>query len=255
MPGEDELGDDDLLRYARHVILDEMGEEGQARLLRSRIAIVGAGGIGSPALLYLAAAGIGTIRLFDDDAVDRTNLQRQIAHDDAGVGRPKAESAAARARAINPAITIEPVAQRITPENAAASFDGCDLVLDGTDSHAARLLISDACRTLRIPLVSASVVRFEGQLTTLAPHLGGPCYRCLFPAEPAPGIVPRCDTAGILGPVAGVMGSLQAVEAVKQLAGIGTTMVGRLMLYDALDQTMRVIATKRDPRCPACGGD
>ena len=250
----DELSDADLERYARHVILDEIGEEGQIALLEAKVCVVGAGGLGSPVLLYLAAAGVGTIGLVDFDRVDRTNLQRQIAHTDAAAGTPKAESAAARARAINPAIRIAPHDVKLTPETVEDVLAPYDLVVDGTDNFTVRLLLNDACYLMKKPLVSASVVRFEGQLSTYRAFEEGPCYRCLFDAEPTEGLVPRCDTAGILGPVAGVMGTLQATEVLKQITGLGSGMVGKLMLFDALDYSMQIIKTRKNPDCPLCGG-
>ena len=249
----EELSDADLERYARHVILDEIGEEGQIALLRSKVCIVGAGGLGSPVLLYLAAAGIGRIGLVDFDSVDRTNLQRQIAHTEDGVGRSKVESAAARARALNPTIAIEAHETRLDADNVLSVIDPYDLIVDGTDNYTVRVLLNDACYLSRKPLVSASVVRFEGQLSTFRAYEGGACYRCVFPEAPADGVVARCDTAGILGPVAGVMGTLQATEVIKQILGLGTGMAGRLMLYDALDNDMRMIRTPKNPACPLCG--
>lgn len=249
----EELSDADLERYARHVILDEIGEEGQIALLRSKVCIVGAGGLGSPVLLYLAAAGIGRIGLVDFDSVDRTNLQRQIAHTEDSVGRSKVESAAARARALNPTIAIETHETRLDADNVLSVIAPYDLIVDGTDNYTVRVLLNDACYLSRKPLVSASVVRFEGQLSTFRAYEGGACYRCVFPEAPADGVVARCDTAGILGPVAGVMGTLQATEVIKQILGLGTGMAGRLMLYDALDNDMRMIRTPKNPACPLCG--
>jgi len=249
----EELSDADLERYARHVILDEIGEEGQIRLLESKVCVVGAGGLGSPVLLYLAAAGVGTIGLVDFDRVDRTNLQRQIAHTDAATGSPKADSAVARARAINPAISITPHDVKLTPDTIEDVLRPYDLVVDGTDNFTVRLLLNDACYLMQKPLVSASVVRFEGQLSTYRAFQEGPCYRCLFDAEPTEGLVPRCDTAGILGPVAGVMGTLQATEVLKQITGLGSGMVGKLMLFDALDYSMQIIKTRKNPDCALCG--
>lgn len=249
----EELSDADLERYARHVILDEIGEEGQVALLKSKVLIVGAGGLGSPVLMYLAAAGIGRIGLVDFDAVDRTNLQRQIAHTEESVGKSKVESAAARARALNPTITIDALEMRLDAENVQSVIEPYDLVVDGTDNYTIRVLLNDACFFARKPLVSASVVRFEGQLSTFRAHEGGACYRCVFPEAPADGVVARCDTAGILGPVAGVMGTLEATEVIKQILGLGTGMVGRLMLYDSLDNDMRMIKTPKNPACPLCG--
>lgn len=249
----DDLSDADLERYARHVILDEIGEEGQVALLQSKVCIVGAGGLGSPVLMYLAGAGIGRIGLVDFDTVDRTNLQRQIAHTEDSVGTSKVESAAARARALNPTIAIDALETKLDAENIQSVIAPYDLIVDGTDNYAIRILLNDACFFAKKPLVSASVVRFEGQLSTFRAYEGGACYRCVFPEAPADGVVARCDTAGILGPVAGVMGTLQATEVIKQILGLGTGMVGRLMLYDALDTDMRMIKTPKNPACPLCG--
>jgi molybdopterin/thiamine biosynthesis adenylyltransferase len=249
----EELSDADLERYARHVILDEIGEEGQVVLLRSKVCIVGAGGLGSPVLMYLAAAGIGRIGLVDFDTVDRTNLQRQIAHTEDSVGISKVASAATRARALNPTITIDAIERKLDAETVQSVIEPYDLVIDGTDNYAIRILLNDACFFAKKPLVSASVVRFEGQMSTFRAYEGGACYRCVFPEAPAEGVVARCDTAGILGPVAGVMGTLQATEVIKQILGLGTGMVGRLMLYDALDNDMRMIKTPKNPACPLCG--
>lgn len=249
----EELSDADLERYARHVILDEIGEDGQIALLQASVCVVGAGGLGSPVLLYLAAAGIGRIGLVDFDTVDRTNLQRQIAHTEDSVGQSKVASAAARARALNPTITIDALETKLDAGTIQSVIAPYDLIVDGTDNYTVRILLNDACFFAKKPLVSASVVRFEGQLSTFRAYEGGACYRCVFPEAPADGVVARCDTAGILGPVAGVMGTLQATEVIKQILGLGTGMVGRLMLYDALDNDMRMIRTPKNPACPLCG--
>lgn len=256
---DDELTDDQLERYARHVILDEVGEEGQLTLLRSRVLVVGAGGLGSPVLLYLAAAGVGTLGIVDHDTVDVTNLQRQIIHTDEDVGEAKVKSAAERIEALNPEVEVIQHRARFTAANARELAADYDLVVDGSDNFAARYLTNDACYLARRPLVSAALVRFEGQLATYKAYETNadgeayPCYRCLFPTPPDPNLVPRCDTVGIFGAVAGVMGTLQAVEALKELLGLGTGMAGRLLLFDALDQTFRTIRTRHDPDCPLCG--
>ncbi len=250
---DDDLTDEQLERYARHVILDEVGEEGQLKLLRSRVLVVGAGGLGSPALLYLAAAGVGTLGIVDHDTVDITNLQRQIIHTDEDVGEAKVRSAAERIEALNPEIEVIEHRARFTAANAMELVAGYDLVVDGSDNFAARYLTNDACFLAKKPLVSAALVRFEGQLSTYKAYETGPCYRCIFPTPPDPNLVPRCDTVGIFGAVAGVMGTLQAVEVLKELLGLGTSMAGRLLLFDALDQTFRTIRTNRDPDCPLCG--
>jgi adenylyltransferase/sulfurtransferase len=241
------------LRYARHLILGEIGEEGQAKLLAARVLVVGAGGLGSPALLYLAAAGVGTLGIADDDVVDLSNLQRQIAHATARIGTPKVESAAAAIAALDPAIRVEAHRVRLTQANVRALVGAYDLVLDGSDNFATRYLLNDACAALRKPLVAASLLRFEGQLSTFKPWTGGPCYRCLHPAAPRPGIIPRCEEAGILGAVAGVMGTLQAVEVVKELLALGDGLSGTLLLYDALATRFTRIRVAKDPDCPTCG--
>jgi molybdopterin-synthase adenylyltransferase len=250
----DDLTDDELERYARHVILEEVGEEGQIKLLDSKVLVVGAGGLGAPVLMYLAAAGIGTLGIVDHDVVDLSNLQRQIIHSVDDIGRPKTRSAAERLETINPDITIIEHRTRLTANNAAELFADYDLIVDGSDNFAARYLCNDTCYSLKKPLVSAALVRFEGQLSTFKAYDGGPCYRCLFPEPPDPDMVPRCDTVGIFGAVAGVMGSLQATEVLKELLGLGTSMSGQLLLFDALDQTFRKIKVPKDPDCRTCGG-
>jgi len=242
------------LRYARHLILGEIGEEGQAKLLAARVLVVGAGGLGSPALLYLAAAGIGTLGIVDDDRVDTSNLQRQIAHATARIGTPKVESAAAAIAALDPAIRVETHRVRLAEANAQALVGAHDLVVDGSDNFATRYLLNDVCARLRKPLFAASLLRFEGQLSTFKPWTGGPCYRCLHREPPRPGIIPRCEEAGILGAVAGVMGTLQAVEVVKELLGLGESLSGTLILYDALGTRFTRIRVAKDPDCPTCGG-
>ncbi len=251
----DELTDRQLERYARNVILDEVGEEGQLKLLAAKVLVVGAGGLGSPMLLYLAAAGIGTIGIIDNDVVDLTNLQRQVIHTDKGVDQPKVESAAERLRALNPDIVIEPIKSRLGPDNAEAIIARFDIVADGSDNFRTRYLLNDLCYRLKKPLVSAALLRFEAQLSTFKAHLGAPhpCYRCLFPEEPPEDLIPRCEQAGILGPVAGVMGSLQATEVLKEILGIGDSLSGRLVLFDALSLAFREVKFKRDPGCPTCG--
>ena len=245
--------EDEIARYSRHILLDEVGGTGQAKLRAARVLIVGAGGLGSPVLLYLAAAGVGTIGLIDDDRVDLSNLQRQIAHTTDRVGTPKVRSAAAAARAINPAVTIEPHETRLTAANALDLIARYDLVCDGSDNFDTRFLVADACTLARRTLVSAAVLRFDGQLSVFKPHTGGPCYRCLHPAPPPPGLVPGCSEAGILGAVTGVMGTLQATETLKEIIGIGDSLSGRLLIWDALGARMRTIRLPRDPACPLCG--
>lgn len=248
-----ELSDEQLERYARHVILQEVGEEGQLALLNARVLVVGAGGLGSPVLLYLAAAGVGTLGIVDHDVVDLSNLQRQVIHSTDEVGDPKVRSAADRIADLNPDIKVIQHRTRLGPSNADELVSDYDIVVDGSDNFEARYLLNDACYRAKRPLVSAALQRFEGQLAVYKAYADGPCYRCLFPAPPDPDLVPRCDTVGILGAVAGVMGCLQATEVLKLILGLGNPLVGRLMLYDALDQTMRTIKTSKDPDCPTCG--
>ncbi|WP_374310308.1 ThiF family adenylyltransferase [Dongia sp.] len=250
-----DLTDRQLERYARNVILDEVGEEGQLKLLAAKVLVVGAGGLGAPMLLYLAAAGIGTIGVIDNDTVDVTNLQRQVIHDDAAVDQPKVESATRRLRALNPDIVIEPIAARLTAANAEEIIGRFDLVADGSDNFTTRYLLNDLCYRLKKPLVSAALLRFEAQISTFKAHLGNPhpCYRCLFPEQPPEDLIPRCEQAGILGPVAGVMGSLQATEVLKEILGIGDSLSGRLLMYDGLGPAFREVRFKRDPQCSTCG--
>lgn len=250
------LNDAQFKRYARHLILDEVGEEGQAKLLAARVLVVGAGGLGSPLLMYLAAAGIGTLGVVDDDEVDLTNLQRQIIHSTANVGTPKVKSAVESLAAINPEVRITPHKLRLKATNARDLIGEYDLVCDGSDNFATRFLLNDACYFGKRPLVAASLLRFEGQLSTFKAYEGtGPCYRCLFREPPPPDLIPRCEEAGILGSVAGVLGTLQATEAIKEILGLGRSMAGRLLIYDALEGTTRSINVPRDPSCPLCGAN
>jgi adenylyltransferase/sulfurtransferase len=249
-----ELSEEQFQRYARHLILDEVGEEGQARLLQSRVLVVGAGGLGSPVLLYLAAAGVGTIGIVDNDRVDLTNLQRQIVHSTPLVGALKVDSARTTLAAINPEIRVATHPARLEAENAAALIGGYDVVADGSDNFATRYLLTDCCRQLRKPLVAAALSPFEGQISTFRPYLGDghPCYRCLFREPPPPDLVPRCEEAGILGAVAGVLGTLQAVEVLKELLGLGESLDGRLLIYDALRVRFHTIRIAKDRDCPTC---
>ena len=248
-----DFSEDDIQRYSRHILLREVGGTGQARLCAARVLVVGAGGLGSPLILYLAAAGVGTIGIVDDDVVDLSNLQRQIAHTTAGIGGAKVASAAAAARAINPGVAIEPHPFRLGPDNVEALVARYDLVCDGTDNFTTRFLLADACALGRRTLVSAAVLRFEGQLSVFKPHAGGPCYRCLFPTAPPPGAVPSCSEAGVLGAVTGVMGTLQATETIKEILGIGESLAGRLLIWDALAASFRTIRLRPDPACALCG--
>jgi molybdopterin/thiamine biosynthesis adenylyltransferase len=246
--------DEQALRYVRQVTVGEIGAAGQERLLGSSAAIVGAGGLGCPALLYLAAAGVGRITVIDSDAVDVTNLQRQIAHRTRDIGRNKARSAADAALALNPTVDVAACGERLTASNAFDLLSGHDVVLDCTDNFAARYVVNDACVLLGTPLVTASVMRFYGQLTVVRPRVG-PCLRCLVPQPPEPGTVPTCAQTGIVGPVAGALGSLQAVEALKVLLGLPDTLVGRMFALDALTFEAEVLEIERDPGCPVCGDE
>jgi adenylyltransferase/sulfurtransferase len=251
--GHGELSDEQLARYARHVVLPEVGEEGQIRLLAARVLVIGAGGLGSPLLLYLAAAGVGTLGIVDDDRVDMSNLQRQVLHATERLGAPKVESARAAVAAANPEIRVETHALRLTAANARALVAGYDLVADGSDNFATRYALNDACLAERKPLVAASLAPFDGQLSTWKGWLAEkPCYRCLFRAPPPAELVPRCETAGILGAVAGVMGTLQAAEVLKELIGIGESLAGSLLLYDALNAGFHRVRVAKDPDCPSC---
>jgi adenylyltransferase/sulfurtransferase len=250
------LSDQELERYARHIVLREVGGAGQAKLLAARVLVVGAGGLGSPLILYLAAAGVGTIGIVDFDQVSLSNLQRQIAHRTADIGRLKTESARDAALAINPGVRIVPVEERIGPENVERLLGGYDIVADGSDNFATRFLLNDACFFLKKTLVSAAVTEFDGQLATYKSWASPgklPCYRCLFPAPPPPEMAPNCSETGILGATAGVMGTLQAVEVLKEIAGIGDTLAGRLLIYDALATQFRTVKVPADPKCALCG--
>ncbi|HEX3350633.1 MAG TPA: molybdopterin-synthase adenylyltransferase MoeB [Acetobacteraceae bacterium] len=250
-----DFSEDDIQRYSRHILLPEVGGTGQARLRDARVLVIGAGGLGSPVLLYLAAAGIGTLGIVDDDTVELSNLQRQVAHGTASLGRPKAESAAGAARAINPTVQVEIHQARLDPENALELVAGYDVVCDGTDNFPTRYLVADACVLARRTLVSAAVLRFEGQLSVFKPHAGPdhPCYRCLYPEPPPPGVVATCAEAGVLGAVTGVMGTLQATEVLKEVIQVGETLSGRLLMWDALSARFDAVRVPRDPGCRACG--
>ena len=246
--------DEQLERYARHIILKEVGGKGQQALLAAKVLVVGAGGLGAPVLLYLAAAGVGTLGLVDDDMVDLSNLQRQIIHDTAAIGQAKVSSAAARLRGLNPDVTVVEINERLTAENAAALFQGYDLIVDGSDTFETRLAISDAAVKAGKTLVSAALGPFEGQIATFSPHLADdqPCYRCFMPGVPE-GRQETCSDRGILGAVAGIIGAMQALEVMKQITGVGESLTGRMMIYDALDLRSRVLRLRREPLCPACG--
>ena len=251
-----QLSEEEFERYARHLILPEVGEEGQVKLLTSRVLVVGAGGLGSPVLMYLAAAGVGTIGIVDNDRVDLSNLQRQIVHASERIGAPKVESARATLAAVNPGVRVETHAVRLAADNADALVGAYDLVADGSDNFATRYLLNDVCYAERRTLVAAAVSPFDGQLSTFKAYLGPPhpCYRCLFREPPPPDLVPRCETAGILGAVAGVIGTLQATEVLKELLGLGESLSGQLLMYDALRAGFHKVKLPRDPDCPTCGG-
>ena len=239
-------------RYSRHVVMDRVGPDGQAALLDAAVVVVGAGGLGSPVCQYLAAAGVGRLGIVDDDRVERSNLQRQIIHQDADVGRPKVESAAETVRALNPDVTVDSHETRLTTETVGL-LDDYDLVVDATDNFQSRFLLNDAARLRGLPVVHGAIYEFEGQATTLVP--GGPCYRCLFPTAPEPGTVPNCAETGVLGVLPGTVGSIQATEAAKLLLDEGEPLVGRLLFYDAASLETEVVPYERNPDCPVCGED
>ena len=248
-----DFSEDQIQRYARHILLPEVGGMGQARLLDSKVLVIGAGGLGSPALLYLAAAGVGTIGVVDDDVVDLSNLQRQVVHRTGSIGRPKVESAGETLAAINPEVNFIPHGERITAANALELISAYDVVADGSDNFPTRFLVNDACYFAGKTLVSAAILRFDGQVATFNTAAGGPCYRCLFRWPPPPGQIPSCAEAGVLGALCGMLGSLQATEVLKELLGIGDSLAGHLLICDGLSTTFRKIAVKRDPGCPLCG--
>jgi adenylyltransferase/sulfurtransferase len=255
-----EFSEEEIQRYARHILLDEVGGAGQARLRAARVLIVGAGGLGSPLALYLAAAGVGCIGIADDDRVELSNLQRQIAHTADRVGQAKTASAETAMRAINPLVRVVPHPCRVTHTTAREVIADYDIVCDGTDNFEARFALADACHELGKILVSAAVLRFEGQLSTFKPGVSAsgdklPCYRCLYPAPPPSGLVPSCAEAGVLGPVTGVMGALQATEVMKEILGIGESLAGRLLIWESLSMRFRVVRLVRDPHCTLCGND
>src|SRR5712672_189430 len=240
-------------RYSRHLLVPEVGEAGQAKLLKAKVLLIGAGGLGSPAALYLAAAGVGRLGIVDDDVVDESNLQRQILHSTDRVGMPKTESAKKTLQALNPDVVVDEHRVRLQRDNALELFSKYDLIVDGSDNFGTRYLVNDACVLLGKPNVHGSIFRFDGQATTFVPGGGRPCYRCLFPEPPPPELAPSCQEAGVLGVLPGIIGLIQAVAAVKLLLGRGEPLVGRLLLYDALEQKFREVKYARDPACPACG--
>lgn len=248
------LSDSERTRYARHLSIPDVGESGQRSLKQASVLLVGSGGLGSPAALYLAAAGIGRIGIVDDDVVDRSNLQRQILHGESWVGKAKTESAADRLSEINPEIRVETHAKRLTPDNGMEIAENYDMILDGSDNFPTRFLTNDIAFFQRKPCVFGSIFRFEGQVSVFAPHLGGPCYRCMLPTLPPPGAAPSCAEAGVLGVLPGVIGSLQAMEAIKLILDIGTPPIGKLICYDALRSSFRTLNIAPHPGCRLCGG-
>ncbi len=246
------LSKNEVERYSRHVLIPEVGMEGQRRLKNARVLVVGAGGLGSPALMYLAAAGVGTIGVVDDDVVEMSNLQRQVVHGVSDVGRLKSESAAQRLASVNPLVQVVRHDVRIDSTNALAIIDGYDIVVDGTDNFPTRYLLNDACVLLGKPDVWGSIYRFDGQASVWWARQG-PCYRCVFPEPPPPGLVPSCAEGGVLGLLCAAIGSIQAAEAVKLIVGIGDPLIGRLMVHDALRQSWDVLTVRKDPGCAVCG--
>ncbi len=241
-------------RYSRHIRLPEVGEEGQQKLLSSRVLLIGAGGLGSPAGLYLAAAGVGTLGIVDFDMVDSSNLQRQILHNVDRIGQLKVDSARETLTALNPDVKVEPYNVQLSADNVLDIMADYDVVVDGADNFPTRYLVNDASLHLRVPVVHGSIFRFEGQATVFSPYTG-PCYRCLFAEPPPPELAPSCAEAGVLGVLPGVIGSIQAMEAIKLLLGIGTSLAGRLLIYDALEEEFRTVRLRRNPGCPACGDE
>ncbi len=253
--GNESLSPEELSRYSRHIRLPQVGIDGQARLRQARVLVIGMGGLGSPVSLYLAAGGIGTLGLADFDKVEEHNLQRQVLHTQAAVGRSKLDSAAERLHALNHGCNLELHRGGITLDNAVELISQYDLVVDGSDNFPTRYLVNDAAYFARRPLVYGSIFQFEGQVSLFEPHAGGPCYRCLFPQIPAPGTVPNCEQAGVFGALCGIVGSHQAMEALKYLLGVGESLRGRLLVIDALDTRIRTLNLKKDPHCPLCGSE
>jgi len=253
-----EFSESQVQRYARHILLKEVGGTGQTKLLDAKVLMIGAGGLGSPVAMYLAAAGVGTIGIIDDDAVDLSNLQRQILHDTASVGQPKVASAQKTIARLNPDVNVTAHHERLTAKNAPALFADYDIIADGSDNFPTRFLVNDASFFAKRPLVSAAILRFDGQVATFKAFEAGddrPCYRCLFREPPPAGLIPTCSEAGVLGALCGVIGSLQATEVLKEILGIGESLSGSLLICDALGTTFRKVKLNRDPECPLCGVD
>jgi sulfur-carrier protein adenylyltransferase/sulfurtransferase len=247
------LSTEELRRYARHLNIPGFGIAAQEQLAKARVLMIGAGGLGSPAAMYLAAAGVGTLRLVDADTVDLSNLQRQLLHGQQDIGRKKLHSAADRLREINPHVKLELHDTPFTADNAMELAAGCDVILDGTDNFPTRYLSNDVAVWRGIPNVYGSILRYDGQVSVFAPHLGGPCYRCMAPVPPAPGLVPSCAEGGVLGALPGIIGSMQALEVIKLVTGQGQPLIGRLLHFDTLNMTPRIIRLRRDEECPVCG--
>jgi len=249
------FSEEQIHRYSRQIILPGIGGKGQRKLQEAKVFVMGAGGLGSPAALYLAAAGVGTIGLADSDVVELHNLQRQILHRTADVGLPKVESGKRTLESLNPEVKVHTYPERITSANIREIIKAYDLVLDGSDNFPTRFLVNDACYFEKKTLISGAILRFDGQLSTFKPHAGGPCYRCLFPEPPPPGSVPSCQEAGVLGAVAGIIGILQANEALKEITGLGESMVGRFLMFNALNLSFHEVKIQRNPNCLLCGGN
>ena len=250
-----DLDPDQLDRYSRHLFLDDVGVEGQQSLLEAGVLVVGAGGLGSPIIQYLAASGVGRLGIIDHDSVERSNLQRQIIHGESDIGRPKVESATDYVHALNPDVTVEAYQERLSTANVEERIDPYDFVVDGTDNFETRFLINDACTLASTPYAHGAIYRFEGQVTTFTGESGTPCYRCIFPEAPPAGTVPDCATAGVLGVLPGTIGCIQATETIKAIIGYGTPLSGRLLLYDARNMSFTSVDIKQNPDCPVCGTD
>ena len=250
-----DFSDEQLQRYARHIVLPEVGGIGQEMLLLGKVLVIGAGGLGAPLLMYLAAAGVGTLGVVDDDVVDLSNLQRQVIHETSDIGSPKVKSAATTVAGVNPEVKFQPHHVRLTSENVYELIEGYDIIADGSDNFETRFLVNDACHFAGKTLVSGAILRFEGQVATFKSHIGGdyPCYRCLYREPPPAGMVPSCSEDGVLGALAGTIGSMQATEVLKEIMGIGNSLSGNLMLYDALETEFRKISLNRDSNCLLCG--
>lgn len=248
-----QFSDTELERYARHIVLREIGGTGQRALKEARVLVIGAGGLGAPALQYLAAAGVGTIGVIDDDKVDNSNLQRQVIHSEDGIGLPKVQSAKIALERLNPYVILRPYERRLDAQIARELIGDYDVILDGSDNFETRYLVNEACVERQTPLIGAALTQWEGQISVYDPAAGGPCYACVFPKAPEAGLAPSCAEAGVLGPLPGVVGSMMAVEAVKVIAGAGETLRGRMLIYDALYAQTRIISLKRDQECDVCG--